>query len=311
MDDAKQVDDTIRNLTGCTGRPFLCDGFPMGCRVALVGINPGTPTDFWSCWNGNTGCNKAAWIQQYLRIHGHLKPTRDRIEAFCNALLPERCLELNLTHHYTPDEGSLSTDQIEDTRVFSYMIQTVRPEILFVHGNKPIAHLERVMTVFLAKQGFTQAVYQGVPLQIYAAKSHFSRGVSRQYVIELADEIRGRLSPHVDLPEASGRPMNVIGFRSPSPTVDLLRLDSKPRSRSGGDMTKLNTIFRHIAKAQTNVCRRSKSNIKKLGGSIFGFRQQCGAEGYFFAELGDDVYAIKTKEALDGFLQEHPDADVR
>jgi hypothetical protein len=191
------------------------------------------------------------------------------------------------------------------------MIQYVRPEILLVHGNKPIAHLERVMNVFLAKDAFTQAVYQRVPVQIYAARSHFSRGVSRQYVIELAAEIRGRLSPHPNLAEASERSMNVIVVGPSAPTVDLPRLDSTQRSRSGGDMTKLNTIFRHISKARTNVCRRSKSNVRKQGGSIFDFTQRCRAEGYFFAELGDDVYAIKTKEALKDFLEEHPEADVR
>jgi hypothetical protein len=50
--------------------------------------------------------------------------------------------------------------------------------------------------------------------------------------------------------------------------------------------------------------------VDKQGGSIFDFKQRCKAEGYFFAELGDDVYAIKTKEALERFLVEHPDADV-
>jgi hypothetical protein len=105
--------------------------------------------------------------------------------------------------------------------------------------------------------------------------------------------------------------MNVIVVGPSAPTVDLPRLDSTQRSRSGGDMTKLNTIFRHISKARTNVCRRSKSNVRKQGGSIFDFTQRCRAEGYFFAELGDDVYAIKTKEALKDFLEEHPEADVR
>jgi hypothetical protein len=168
------------------------------------------------------------------------------------------------------------------------------------------------MNVSLAKEGFTEAAYRGVPLQIYAAKSHFSRGVSREYVIELAGKIRHRLLRHVELPAVSGGPRNVESdIRLPSPIVDRPRLHSRQGRRSGGHSTKLNTIFRKIAKAETRVCRRSKSNVKNQGGSIFDFEQRCQAEGYFFAELGDDVYAIKTKEALEQFLAEHPDADVR
>jgi len=193
MDKLKYIDQKIRKLTHESGRPFLCDGSPIGCNVALVGINPGTPTKFWPYWDVNKGFDKSKWLEKYLDIHGRLKPTRDRIEEFCKALQPERCLELNLTHHYTPNEKTLSKAQLADTEVFSFMIQTVKPKILLVHGNKPIFYLEKIMKTSIEKEKFNEVEYEGLPILIYAAKSHFSRGVSREYVRELAEKIKAKL----------------------------------------------------------------------------------------------------------------------
>lgn len=75
-------------------------------------------------------------------------------------------------------------------------------------------------------------------------------------------------------------------------------------------MAKLNRIFGHIGRAKTDVCRRAKANVGKQGGSIDDFRHRCEREGFHCAELGEDVYAIKTDDALEEFLKEHPDAVV-
>lgn len=76
-------------------------------------------------------------------------------------------------------------------------------------------------------------------------------------------------------------------------------------------MSRLNTVFGHIANAETDVCRRAKSNITNQGGSVSDFRQRCKEEGYFFVELDEDVFAIKSEEALTQFLKDNPDGTTR
>lgn len=70
----------------------------------------------------------------------------------------------------------------------------------------------------------------------------------------------------------------------------------------------LSTIFRHIGNAGTDTCRRSKSNLSNQGVSVFEFRRRCEAEGFYFAQLDDDVYAIKTTGAFEDFKRQHPNA---
>ncbi len=188
-----EIGSTVYKLTQGQGRPFLCNGNPTDCKIALVGINPGTPVSFWDCWSVENGCDKETWLANYLDLHGRLKPTRDRIETFCTALGKERCLELNLTHHFTPTESDLSREQLSDNEVFSYMVQTVQPKVLVVHGLSPTKHLEKLLSVEIPKEKFIKANYLGTRLKVYRAKSHFSRGVSREYVRHLAKKIQNNL----------------------------------------------------------------------------------------------------------------------
>jgi hypothetical protein len=194
MSAIKEIDREIRRLTGegDLSRPFLCHGSPIGCDVAEVGINPGTDTPFWPYWNSKTGCDKDSWLADYLCRNGRLKPTRDRIEVLCQALAPLRCLELNLYHHHARSEADLAKEH-QDTALFDFMLKAVRPRVLLVHGNTPIKHLERLLSVTLEKDQFTLASYLAVPIQVFAAKSHFSRGVSRDYVGSIGERIKARV----------------------------------------------------------------------------------------------------------------------
>lgn len=190
-----EIDRQIRRLTAesASCRPFLCDGSPIGCEVAQVGINPSTLTPFWRFWNSKSGCNKDGWIEDYKSRNGRLLPTRDRIEVLCCSLEPLRCLELNLSHHYAKSEAELSKEQLADTAVFDYMLQAIKPRLLVVHGNKPIRHLERVLGVVLAKDSFTSASYLGSSIDVFAATRHFAY-VSREYVGSVGARIKARLS---------------------------------------------------------------------------------------------------------------------
>jgi hypothetical protein len=112
-------------------RPFVCDGSPLECDVALIGYNPATSlqADFWDFWDTTRGFAKARWFETYKaeRQSRPLKPgrtrrqavspTRKRIDLFIAGLGPHRCIETNLywdasedikSHHGSDDHlGSL------------------------------------------------------------------------------------------------------------------------------------------------------------------------------------------------------------
>ena len=193
MGPLEEIDREIRRLTGegVLSRPFVCRGSPIGCEVAEIGINPGTDTPFWPYWSVTRGFDKAGWLADYLKRNGRLKPTRDRIEVLCHELAPLRCLELNLFHHYSKNEGSLSNDH-RNTALFDFMLRSAKPRVLLVHGNKPIDHLERLLEVALEKGAFTSASYEGSAFDIFVAERHFAY-VSREYVISVARLIKERV----------------------------------------------------------------------------------------------------------------------
>lgn len=188
----EQIDSEIRRLTGESelSRPFLCSGSPIGCDVAEVGINPGTDTPFWPYWSIDSGCDKYEWINEYRkRKAGKRTPTRDRIEELCIELQPLRCLELNLYHHYSPSEASLAPHH-RNTEVFDFMLKVAKPQVLLVHGAKPLKYLQRVLGIkSIEEDHFTPAVYHGTRLEIFAAKSHFRR-VEKKYVKSIAAMIK-------------------------------------------------------------------------------------------------------------------------
>jgi hypothetical protein len=193
MSSLEQIDREIRRLTGegQLSRPFVCHGSPIGCEVAEVGINPGTDTPFWPYWRVPMGFDKAAWLADYLARNGRLKPTRDRIEVFCQAIAPLRCLELNLFHHYSHDEASLAKKH-RDTSLFDFMLGLIKPRVLLVHGSNPTRHLERLLGVTLLKDSFTSASYLGAPIEVFVAKRHFAY-VSRDHVMSIGRKVKTRL----------------------------------------------------------------------------------------------------------------------
>ena len=95
-----------------------------------------------------------------------------------------RCLELNLYHHYSPDEASLGKKR-RDTALFDFMLKVAKPLVLLVHGGKSIEHLEGLLSVSAIKGRFTPASYQGARLEVFAADRHFAY-MSRHYVASVA-----------------------------------------------------------------------------------------------------------------------------
>ncbi len=172
-------------------RPFLCDGSPLDCSVAQVGINPGTDTPFWEYWSASTGLDKTQWLADYVHRHGKLGPTRDRIELFNEAIAPSRCIELNLYPYYSKSLADLSRDR-RDNRMFRYLLSLIKPRVIIVHGNEPILEMEKFFGVALERDSFVMVQSEVAFIDVYAAKRHFAY-VSRQYIVEVAERVVERL----------------------------------------------------------------------------------------------------------------------
>lgn len=180
-------------LPGEASRPFLCDGSPLDCSVAIIGINPATTTPFWPYWRSGIGFEKQRWLSAYHAAQGNKRnQTRPRIELLVSQLQPLRCLELNLWPYSSRSEAVLAP-HLRNTEVFNYLLSLVQPKLLFVFGNTPIKALATALGIAsLPKNQFTSCVYQGNTLQVFAT-SHLSRGWSMQRVTELGQQLKARV----------------------------------------------------------------------------------------------------------------------
>lgn len=186
MQTLAQIDKQIRLLTGehPESRPFICSGSPLGCDIAEVGINPGTPTPFWPHWSTAQGFSKEAWLKDYLSRHGKFGPTRRNIDLFAQSLHPMRSVELNIYDRFSPRLGDLPAS-LRKTEVFDYLLGALRPKLVLVHGDDPAEYLGRLLGVSPEKDAFVPVEYQGVRLELFQATRHFMK-VSKEYVREVA-----------------------------------------------------------------------------------------------------------------------------
>lgn len=140
-----------------TARPFLCTGSPFGCSVFLVGIDPGVGIAFWPHWHPNKGCDKQGWLQSYLAKHNRYRPTRKRIEILLKMLAPHRVLETNIfPFQREPRTKLISTD----TRLFEFLLQTIQPRLIFVHGQPAVQRLSELLQTRLPRGEFVRVKYQ-------------------------------------------------------------------------------------------------------------------------------------------------------
>jgi hypothetical protein len=160
-------DRKLRAASASAGRPFLCEGSPFGCEIFLVGINPGTDTPFWPFWSVANGCDKPSWLKTYLDRHGRLGPTRERIERLFKAARPTRVLETNIFHRASKREAALPRTH-QTTTVFDFLLKTLHPRVMFVHGGSAIKHLERLTNCSLPLSEFTTVQYQGYKFDVIA-----------------------------------------------------------------------------------------------------------------------------------------------
>lgn len=139
----------LRDLIGqpTPHRPFVCQGSPLDCRIALVGFNPATAmeADFWSFWREGVGYDRDAWFQQYLRERAAkpldqgrtrrlaVSPTRRNIHAFIEGAGSIGVLETNLYSLPSVDIRGLATAD-RDTAPFRHLLNAIRPRVIVAYG---------------------------------------------------------------------------------------------------------------------------------------------------------------------------------
>lgn len=169
-----------------TLRPFVCSGSPLACRVFIVGLNPASPMNatFWDFWRPGVGYDKAAWMDAYVaeRAKRPLKPGRTRrrkispsravIECLVGELGHTTCLETNIYSTASEEFSDLSAG-LRDTKVFDYLLVTLKPEVIIVHGEDAVAHVQ-----------------SKAPAASVLAVPHFSRGWSHESARALGRKVK-------------------------------------------------------------------------------------------------------------------------
>lgn len=175
-------------------RPFVADGSPFSCDVAIVGINPGTTTSFWDFWADDTGFARAQWVAEYYsRPEARRNATRNRIERLVPALKPLRVVELNAYPYATRTEADITPEMKEDLSVLHLMLRVTNPRALFLFGKAPAKTIAPLLGLPMPDLGtVTRCEYQGRPLVVFA-EQHLSRGWSYQAVEAMATRVKGVL----------------------------------------------------------------------------------------------------------------------
>ncbi|TLX64030.1 hypothetical protein DN820_08445 [Stutzerimonas nosocomialis] len=129
-------------------RPFVCDGSPLDCQVFIVGINAASKMkeDFWDFWRPGYGFDKQAWYRAYLNSRTKTSRTRTAMQIVMDEAISmngnARFIETNIYSIPTARERMLKREQMS-TQVFDFLLETIKPKILLVHGAKPNRYLQK------------------------------------------------------------------------------------------------------------------------------------------------------------------------
>ena len=186
-------------------RPFICEGNPFICEIFIVGINAATEmnSDFWSFWSKENGFKKTEWLESYI-LERKLKPlkqnktrrnklsnTRQRIEWIIQSIKPIKTLETNLFVKATPTADELKSEDRESS-VFEYLLEIIKPKILFIHGNEVIEYFEKLYGIKIVKDKIDKFEILVTKTNILAM-NHLSRGWSKQKSLELGELLKSEI----------------------------------------------------------------------------------------------------------------------
>jgi hypothetical protein len=191
--DIAEFELQIRALAGAAPWPFLCEGLPFDCDIFVVGINPARDVPLWPYWSVDAGVNKRAWLQAYLKRYGKYTSTRQRIERLVVATAPARVLETNVFHHQSHRQSAL-TRELQSTEVFDFLIATLKPEMVFVHGQPAVRHLQRLTSVVFDRDKFKTVHYAGTTFDVLTGDHLYNWSYVR--IEQLGSVLRKRWATH-------------------------------------------------------------------------------------------------------------------
>jgi hypothetical protein len=177
-------------------RPFVCDGNPLECRAFVVGINPASTGEFWRFWSDARGFDRESWLKDYQILRRTAcKPaesnTRTRLNLIAEAAGPHRLLETNIYATTTAAAGQLARPD-QDIEPFLFLLKTIRPAAILVHGKMAQDAVERAFRTNLGghfkPQSFKHGDF-GLTCSAAVAPRHLSR-VSFSQARDLGNAIR-------------------------------------------------------------------------------------------------------------------------
>ena len=190
--DLYEFDQGLRAVAALEdSRPFLCEGSPLDCKVFLVGLNPRTQTPFEPYWDVSYGCHKTLWLEEYMRREGRPGPTRRRINILVDALAPVRCLETNLHAAWSARLADLPRER-RSTAVFDFLLEAIKPRLLFVHGGEAVSYVERRAGCSVPLNQFQRIRLAGRETYVYG-RHHLSYQLSNAECRNIGDRLRDHL----------------------------------------------------------------------------------------------------------------------
>lgn len=163
--DLLSFEQAVRRRADPAPRPFLCQGSPFDSDVFLVGINPAATTELWPHWSAERGCDRGAWLDTYRTEYPRMGPTRNRLELLQSVIGQERVLETNVFHHRSRREADLASGQ-KQTTVFDFLLETLKPRVVFVYGKSAVTHVERMTGAKTKHRDFVSASWRGATFDL-------------------------------------------------------------------------------------------------------------------------------------------------
>jgi uracil-DNA glycosylase len=168
-------------------RPFLCEGSPLKCELFIVGLNPQSRTSFWESWDASYGFDLKNWVEKDSKIPR--RKTRDYLDIIRKELHGIKFLETNI---YTVCSNRFRDLPKEDRRsdVLRFLLESIRPRWLFVHGHRAVKHLAKESGMFTLALNKWNSV-PGIKPSVYAHR-HLSYQLSKQDCRQLGRMLLGR-----------------------------------------------------------------------------------------------------------------------
>ena len=115
----------------------------------------------------------------------------ERIERIVRPVSRARVLETNVFHYHAPREKDLPI-KFRKTAVFDFLLSTLKPSILLVHGRSATQHVVRLTLTELEYGQFTSVKYENIAFDVIAQR-HLSYQWSFEKIDQFAKTLKARV----------------------------------------------------------------------------------------------------------------------